>query len=80
MERSDRQNQQILHGTDKELAPKPAELVTLPSHRNIHDHDYTQIVIGLKGQTKFDISASTALLGPAKDVWLSRGASTLLAA
>ena len=29
---------------------RPAELVTLPSHMDCHDHDYTQVVIGLNGQ------------------------------
>ncbi|GLO62845.1 AraC family transcriptional regulator [Vibrio sp. MACH09] len=46
------------------LLPKPAELITLPSHMDCHDHSYTQIVIGLKGQAEFDVSGVGNLIGP----------------
>ena len=41
---------------DKLSLPKPAELVTLPSHMDCHDHSYTQIVIGLQGKAEFEVS------------------------
>lgn len=44
--------------------PLPAELVTLPSHMNCHDHEYTQVVIGLKGQAEFDVNGVGNLIGP----------------
>jgi len=46
------------------ILPKPAELVTLPSYMDCHDHDYTQIVIGLKGQAEFDVNGVGSLIGP----------------
>lgn len=46
------------------VIPKPAELVTLPSHMDCHDHAYTQIVIGLKGQAEFDVNGVGNLIGP----------------
>ncbi len=48
----------------KVLSPKPAELVTLPSQMNRHDHDYTQIVIGLKGQVDFEINGFGNIVSP----------------
>ncbi len=44
--------------------PKPAELVTLPSYMDCHDHAYTQVVIGLKGQAEFDVNGAGNLIGP----------------
>lgn len=44
--------------------PKPAELVTLPSYMDCHDHHYTQIVIGLKGQAEFEVRGQGNLVGP----------------
>ncbi|HHF3143480.1 TPA: AraC family transcriptional regulator, partial [Vibrio alginolyticus] len=46
---SDSDNQKIL-SYQEIMLPKPAELITLPSYMDCHDHSYTQIVIGLKGQ------------------------------
>ncbi|WPC76760.1 AraC family transcriptional regulator [Vibrio porteresiae] len=48
----------------KVLSPKPAELVTLPSQMNRHDHDYTQIVIGLKGQVDFEVNGLGNIVSP----------------
>ncbi|MDF2153104.1 AraC family transcriptional regulator [Vibrio sp. CAU 1672] len=51
--------------SDKEnLLPKPAELITLPSYMDCHDHAYTQIVIGLKGQAEFEVRGQGNLVGP----------------
>lgn len=47
-------------------SPKPAQLVTLPSQMNCHEHGYTQIVIGLKGQAEFDIAGYGNRIGPGK--------------
>jgi AraC-like DNA-binding protein len=44
--------------------PKPTELITLPSHMACHDHSYTQIVIGLKGQAEFEVNGVGNLVGP----------------
>lgn len=48
----------------KDLAPKPAEIVTLPSHMDCHEHSYSQVVIGLKGQAEFEVSGRGNLVGP----------------
>lgn len=48
----------------KVLSPKPAELITLPSHMACHDHSYTQIVIGLKGQAEFEVRGMGNIVGP----------------
>ncbi|MDC0611971.1 AraC family transcriptional regulator, partial [Vibrio sp.] len=45
---------------------KPAELITLPSQMDCHDHSYTQIVIGLKGQADFDIEGYGNRIGPGR--------------
>ncbi len=39
----------------KVLSPRPAQLITLPAYMECHDHSYTQIVIGLKGQAEFEV-------------------------
>ncbi|EDP59761.1 AraC family transcriptional regulator [Vibrio sp. AND4] len=46
------------------ILPKPAELITLPSYMECHDHAYTQIVIGLKGQAEFEVRGQGNLVGP----------------
>ncbi len=48
----------------KLLLPRPAELITLPSYMDCHDHSYTQIVIGLKGQAEFEVSGYGNFIGP----------------
>ncbi|GLQ76179.1 AraC family transcriptional regulator [Vibrio penaeicida] len=44
--------------------PKPAQVMTLPSEMNNHDHEYTQIVIGLNGQAEFDVAGVGNFIGP----------------
>ncbi len=53
----------------KVLSPKPAELITLPSHMACHDHSYTQIVIGLKGRLNLKSVVWGILSGPGRGVW-----------
>ncbi|OXY83469.1 helix-turn-helix domain-containing protein [Oceanimonas doudoroffii] len=43
---------------------KPCEILTLPAEMTTHQHHYNQMVIGLNGQTEFDIGGSGCLLGP----------------
>lgn len=57
----------------KLLSPKPAELVTLPSYMDCHDHSYTQIVIGLKGQAEFEVSGFGNLIGPGQGCVVTSG-------
>ncbi|GLT19597.1 AraC family transcriptional regulator [Vibrio zhanjiangensis] len=54
-------------------SPKPAELVTLPSHMDCHDHSYTQIVIGLKGQAEFEVGGFGNLVGPGQGCVVTSG-------
>ncbi len=49
---------------DKFLSPRPAQLITLPSYMACHEHSYTQIVIGLKGQAEFEVRGLGNLVGP----------------
>ncbi|CAH8222403.1 AraC family transcriptional regulator [Vibrio aestuarianus] len=58
---------------DKVLSPKPAELVTLPSYMDCHDHSYTQIVIGLKGQAEFEVQGVGNLVGPGQGCVVTSG-------
>lgn len=44
--------------------PKPAEVITLPNDMNNHDHDYTQVVIGLAGLSEFEINGSGNYIKP----------------
>lgn len=44
--------------------PKPAQVITLPSYMDRHQHDYTQIVIGLSGRAEFDVEGEVNLIGP----------------
>lgn len=53
--------------------PKPAELVTLPSYMDCHDHQYTQIVIGLKGQAEFEVNGVGNLVGPGQGCVVTSG-------
>ncbi len=55
------------------LSPKPAELVTLPSFMDCHDHQYTQIVIGLKGTVEFEVSGKGNLVGPGQGCVVTSG-------
>ncbi|PSW18046.1 AraC family transcriptional regulator [Photobacterium sanctipauli] len=51
---------------DKLSAPlfKPSEIVKLPEHMDHHNHGYNQVVIGLSGQTEFDIEGAGNLVCP----------------
>lgn len=55
------------------VLPRPAELVTLPSYMDCHDHSYTQIVIGLKGQAEFEVSGYGNLVGPGQGCVVTSG-------
>ncbi|CDT13976.1 AraC family transcriptional regulator [Vibrio coralliirubri] len=44
--------------------PRPAEIITLPSHMDCHDHHYSQVVIGLNGQAEFEVCGKGNLIGP----------------
>ncbi|EEX94410.1 AraC family transcriptional regulator [Vibrio orientalis CIP 102891 = ATCC 33934] len=57
----------------KELSPRPAQLVTLPSYMECHDHNYTQVVIGLKGQAEFEVSGYGNLVGPGQGCVVTSG-------
>lgn len=46
--------------------PRPAELITLPSRMEVHDHHYAQVVIGLKGEAKFEINGIQEIIGPGR--------------
>ncbi|MPW27520.1 helix-turn-helix domain-containing protein [Agarivorans sp. B2Z047] len=41
-----------------------AQVLALPSHSHHHSHQYFQVVIGLQGQTEFDIQGQANLVGP----------------
>ncbi|SHO54543.1 AraC family transcriptional regulator [Vibrio quintilis] len=56
-----------------ESRPKPAEVLTLPSDMHCHDHGYAQIVIGLKGQSEFEISGYGNRVGPGQGCIVSSG-------
>lgn len=43
---------------------KPSEIVKLPEHMDHHNHGYNQVVIGLSGQTEFDIEGYGNLVCP----------------
>lgn len=45
---------------------RAAELITLPSEMDCHDHSYTQIVIGLRGEADFEIEGFGNRIGPGK--------------
>ncbi|MGF1688214.1 AraC family transcriptional regulator [Photobacterium japonica] len=46
------------------LSYKPSEIVKLPEQMDHHNHGYNQIVIGLSGQTEFDIEGVGNLVCP----------------
>lgn len=49
---------------EERVVPKPAEVLTLPDHMDHHDHSHTQIVIGLRGRSEFDVSGVGNIVGP----------------
>lgn len=53
--------------------PRPAELITLPSYMNCHDHSYTQVVIGLKGMAEFDVNGRGSYIGPGQGCVVTSG-------
>lgn len=48
----------------KQAVFKPSEIVALPQQMDHHNHGYNQVVIGLAGQTEFDIEGSGNLVCP----------------
>ncbi|MDB1125661.1 AraC family transcriptional regulator [Vibrio algarum] len=65
------QREITLSNLTSEQSPKPAELVTLPNCMNSHNHDYTQVVIGLNGPTEFDVNGVGNLVKPGQGVVVS---------
>ncbi|WP_047042434.1 AraC family transcriptional regulator [Vibrio mexicanus] len=57
----------------KLLSPRPAELVTLPTTMDCHDHSYTQVVIGLKGHAEFEVGGLGNLVGPGQGCVVTSG-------
>lgn len=45
-------------------SPKVSEVIALPRQPRHHCHDYKQVVIGLQGQTEFDVGGRGSLIGP----------------
>jgi transcriptional regulator, AraC family len=45
-------------------SPKVSEVIALPRQPRHHSHDYKQVVIGLQGQTEFDVGGRGSLIGP----------------
>lgn len=44
----------------------PAQIIALPEERDLHSHEYHQLVIGLKGQAEFEINGQSSLIYAAK--------------
>lgn len=40
----------------------PTQIIMLPEERDLHSHDYHQLVIGLKGQAEFEINGCDSLI------------------
>lgn len=57
----------------KLLSPRPAQLITLPSYMHCHDHSYTQIVIGLKGQAEFEVGGMGNIVNPGQGCVVTSG-------
>ncbi|NAX21251.1 AraC family transcriptional regulator [Vibrio sp. V39_P1S14PM300] len=66
-------NCELKLSTAKLLSPRPAELVTLPSYMDCHEHSYTQVVIGLKGQAEFDVNGRGNYIGPGQGCVVTSG-------
>ncbi len=45
---------------------KPSALITLPDDAHHHHHEYHQVVIGISGQSRFDVTGKQRLIGPAQ--------------
>ncbi|WBA10014.1 helix-turn-helix transcriptional regulator [Salinivibrio kushneri] len=44
--------------------PRVSEVIALPRQQLHHSHEYKQVVIGLQGQTEFDVDGRGSLVGP----------------
>ncbi len=55
------------------IQPRPAQLITLPAYMDCHDHSYTQIVIGLKGQAEFEVRGRGNVVGPGQGCVVTSG-------
>lgn len=53
---------------------KPAELVSLPAEMARHEHEHTQIVIGLNGQMEFEVSGIGNIVHPGQGCVVTCGA------
>nr|WP_117232954.1 AraC family transcriptional regulator [Vibrio maerlii] len=60
---------------EENTLPKPAQIVTLPPYIENHDHSYTQIVIGLRGKSEFDVSGVGNIVGPGQGCVVTAGES-----
>ncbi|OEE66205.1 AraC family transcriptional regulator [Enterovibrio norvegicus FF-33] len=50
---------------------KHSQVMALPNHPSLHAHDYRQVVIGLQGQTEFELSGRGSLVGPGQGCLVS---------
>ncbi|KXF82370.1 helix-turn-helix domain-containing protein [Enterovibrio coralii] len=50
---------------------KHSQVIALPSDTSLHAHDYRQVVIGLQGQTEFELSGRGNLVGPGQGCLVS---------
>ncbi len=60
---------------DEAMLPKPAQIITLPPYVENHDHSYTQVVIGLRGKSEFDVAGIGNIVGPGQGCVVSAGES-----
>ena len=64
----------IVGELNKPLSPKTSGACYLTSsHMDCHDHSYTQIVIGLKGQAEFEVSGFGNMVGPGQGCVVTSG-------
>ncbi|CZF86373.1 helix-turn-helix domain-containing protein [Grimontia marina] len=50
---------------------KHSQVIALPNHPSLHAHEYRQVVIGLQGQTEFELSGRGSLVGPGQGCLVS---------
>ncbi|MCJ2377603.1 AraC family transcriptional regulator [Vibrio sp. ZSDZ34] len=53
--------------------PLPAQIVQLPAYMSSHDHQYSQVVVGLKGQAEFEVGGVGNLVGPGQGCVVTAG-------
>ncbi len=53
--------------------PLPAQIVQLPAYMSSHDHQYTQVVVGLKGQAEFEVGGVGNFVGPGQGCVVTAG-------